>query len=122
MYPFLPPPHTHFLFVCLFKSDGFSWGVLDAVHKLMCSRRSLYFKKKGGGTTLCLKAQPGHPDIQELRLSFRRVIGAVDAWWCSCGGDRLWPFLRLNPREALILNSGCWKGKIGDGRGGGGGD
>lgn len=38
----VPPPPF------LFKSDGFSWGMLDAVHKLMCSRlvRSLYFKKK----------------------------------------------------------------------------
>lgn len=37
----VPPPFF------LFKSD-FSWGVLDAVHKLMCSRlvRSLYFNRK----------------------------------------------------------------------------
>lgn len=40
-----PPPPTFFF--CLRAMD-FSWGVLDAVHKLMCSRlvRSLYFNRK----------------------------------------------------------------------------
>lgn len=40
----VPPP---LFFFCLRAMD-FSWGVLDAVHKLMCSRlvRSLYFNRK----------------------------------------------------------------------------
>lgn len=53
----VPPPPF------LFKSDGFSWGMLDAVHKLMCSRlvRSLYFKKK---KYTILKHNPATPTFR----------------------------------------------------------
>lgn len=61
----VPPPPF------LFKSDGFSWGMLDAVHKLMCSRlvRSLYFKKKKKYTIL--KHYPATP-------TFRRRVCPSD--------------------------------------------
>lgn len=53
----VPPPPF------LFKSDGFSWGMLDAVHKLMCSRfvRSLYFEKK---MYTVLKNNPATPTFR----------------------------------------------------------
>lgn len=62
----VPPPPF------LFKSDGFSWGMLDAVHKLMCSRlvRSLYFKKKKKKYTI-LKHNPATP-------TFRRRVCPSD--------------------------------------------
>lgn len=91
-------------FCCCLRAMNFAWAVLDAVHKLMCSRLvlSLYFnrkkRKKEKKKYPVLNYNASTPQCRSwVCPSNVSQEQAVDEQWCSCGV--YWPFLRLNPRE-----------------------